>query len=181
MSKGGMFPYYERPEFQAVRLSYQGSQIAMYIFLPARNCGLQKFQEILNSAAWESWIQKFDNVPGTLRLPRIKIDCRAELRAALTNLGMGQAFDAERAEFDGIRKQPPPIWIGELLHRAVAEVNEEGTEAAAVMMAVVLGAPLKSQRPKRHFEMIVDRPFLFLIREQQSGSILFIGSVVDPE
>jgi serpin B len=71
--------------------------------------------------------------------------------------------------------------VGDILHRAVAELNEEGTEAAAATLLVMVGSSLMPQRPPRGFEMIVDRPFVFLIRERQAGNILFIGSVVDPE
>ena len=104
----------------------------------------------------------------------------AQLRDALVALGMERAFDPKRAEFGGIRSAPPPVWIDQVLHRATADVNEEGTEAAAATVTMMLAAALRRQRPEPEFEMIVDRPFLFVIRHQASGNVLFVGSVVDP-
>jgi len=92
---------------------------------------------------------------------------------------MERAFDRERAEFGGIRNGPPAVWIDQVLHQAVAEVNEEGTEAAAATMGGMLTMSLHP-RPEPEFEMIMDRPFLFLIRDEASGNVLFMGSVVDP-
>lgn len=181
MLQGGTFRYYEQSEFQSVCLPYLNYDILMYIFLPARNSNLRTFHKALNSAAWERWMKKFENVPGTLRLPRTRIDYAAGLRTALTNLGMGVAFDRERAEFTGIKNDLPAIWIDDILHRTFVEMNEEGTEAAAATMGMVFGASMKPQRPQRHFQMIVDRPFLFFISERQTGNILFTGSVADPE
>jgi len=115
-----------------------------------------------------------------VHLPRFKMSYAAELRGALVSLGMERAFDQARAEFGGIRSEPPPVWIDQVLHRAVAEVNEEGTEAAAATMIGMYTMSMRPQRPEPEFEMIVDRPFLSLIRDEMSGSILFMASVVDP-
>jgi serine protease inhibitor len=180
MLKIGTFPYYEQDEFQAVSLPYMDPDIAMFIFLPARSSSLGRLHQILDAAVWETWMKRFDDMAGSLRLPRIKIAYTSQLRAPLTSLGMGRAFARESAEFGGIKSELPPLWVGEILHRAVAEVNEEGTEAAAATMTMMFGASPGHHRPRRHFEMIVDRPFLFIIRERRAGTILFIGSVVEP-
>ncbi|HMD16434.1 MAG TPA: serpin family protein [Terriglobales bacterium] len=150
------------------------------VFLPARKSSLQKLHGLLSATRWESWMNQPAWMPGSVQLPRFKMSYAAQLRAALVNLGMERAFDRERAEFGGIRNEPPPVWIDEVLHRAVAEVNEEGTEAAAATMSMVPLSAKGWQRPEREFEMIVDRPFLFLIRDEKSGNVLFMGSVVDP-
>lgn len=179
MRQWGKFQYLERPEFQAVALPYQGSRIAMYLFLPARKSSLRQLHDSLTAGQWEAWTNQFAEMQGSVQLPRFKMSYRAELGPALVNLGMALAFDPGHADFGGIRSEPPLLWIGEVLHCAVAEVNEEGTEAAAVTMGV-MGAALHRQRPEPHFEMIIDRPFLFLIRDEATGSVLFVGSVVDP-
>jgi serine protease inhibitor len=179
MRQGGKFQYLERQEFQAVILPYEGSRIAMYVFLPGRKSSLDQLHDSLSAGQWEAWTNQFAEVQGSVQLPRFKMSFLAELGPALVNLGMGLAFDRERADFGGIRSGPPPVWIGKVLHRAVAEVNEEGTEAAAATVGV-MGAALRPQRPEPYFEMIVDRPFLFLIRDETTGNILFLGSVVDP-
>jgi len=180
MLQRGRFRYFEQREFQAVVLPYQGSRIAMYVLLPERNSSLQKLHDLLGAARWEGWTKQLALTKGSVHLPRFKMNYAAELRGALVNLGMERAFDQERAEFGGIRREPPPVWIGQLLHRAVTEVNEEGTEAAAATMVVMPMMAMRPQRPEPEFEMIVDRPFLFLIRDEMSGSILFMGSAVAP-
>jgi len=152
----------------------------MYVFLPARRSNLQQLHGLLSAARWESWMNQPAWMPGTVQLPRFKMSYAAQLRTALVNVGMERAFDRERAEFGGIRNEPPPVWIDEVLHRALAEVNEEGTEAAAATMGLMVKASMGWQRPEREFEMIVDRPFLFVIRDEKSGNVLFMGSVVDP-
>ena len=120
-----------------------------------------------------------DEVEGTIQMPRFKLDYRAQLERALKILGMECAFDPKQAEFDGVRARQLPVWIDQVFHRAVAEGNEEGTEAAAVTMATVwLSASIK--RPPRHFEMIIDRPFFVAIRDKTMETILFMGWVGDP-
>jgi serine protease inhibitor len=181
MLQMGSFRYWEQPEFQAVVLPYQGSRIAMYLFLPARNSSLEKLHSSLSAARWDMWRKQFAETRGSVRLPRFKMSYSAWLRPALIKLGMERAFDPKRAEFGGIRNEPPQVWIDQVLHRAIAEVNEEGTEAAAATMSVLMAtSALRPQRPEPSFQMIVDRPFLFLIRDETSGNILFLGSVVDP-
>jgi len=180
MLKGGKVPYFATSDFQAVALPYQGSRVAMYVFLPAAKSSLTKFQAMLSAAEWGNWMKQFVLMGGWLHLPRFKMNYQARLRDALAGLGMARAFDPKRAEFAGIRSGPPPIWIDNVLHHAVAEVNEEGTEAAAATATLMGGMAARRETPEPTFEMIVDRPFLFVIRDQASGNILFMGSVVDP-
>ena len=180
MRQSGKFRYSEQAEFQAVVLPYAGKRISMYVLLPARESNLQRLRDALGAGEWQVLTKKFDETKGSVLFPRFKVNYSAALRGALTNLGMERAFDHERAEFAGIRKPPPLVWIDEVLHKAVAEVNEEGTEAAAATMSEMFGASMERSRPEPHFEMVVDRPFLFLIRDESSGNILFMGSVVDP-
>jgi serine protease inhibitor len=125
-------------------------------------------------------LAQFEEVGGTIQIPRFKLDYGAQLERALKILGMERAFDPNKAEFDGVRAGQLPVWIDQVFHRAVAEVNEEGTEAAAATaVTVYLGSPA-SKRPPRHFEMIIDRPFFVAIRDKTTGTILFMGWVGDP-
>jgi serine protease inhibitor len=180
MLQWGRFRYFKQREFQVAALPYQGSRIAMYVFLPARSSNLQELRGLLSAARWENWMKRLAWMPGSVQLPRFKMSYAARLRTALVNLGMERAFDRERAEFGGIRNEPPPVWIDQVLHRAVAEVNEEGTEASAATLGMMPFSAMRPQLPEREFEMIVDRPFLFVIRDEKSGNVLFMGSVVDP-
>jgi serine protease inhibitor len=179
MCQSGMYSYCEDDESQAVLLYYEG-RMAMYVILPAAGTNARRFQRSLSSGAWESRLARFEEVEGTIQIPRFKLDCRAQLERALKSLGMERAFDPNQAEFDGVRAGQLPVWIDQVFHRAVADVNEEGTEAAAAtMVTACLSASIK--RPPRHFEMIIDRPFFVAIRDKATGTILFMGWVGDPE
>jgi serpin B len=180
MGQYGSYPYYEESKFQAVRLRYRTSRLAMYVFLPAQKSSVAQFHQNLNAAAWDKWTQRLQTTEGHIRLPRFKLTYEVILNSALEKLGMGIAFDRQRARFDGINPLPPEIWIGQILHRAFVEINEEGTEAAAVTATMVPLSALRVSKPPRTFEMIVDRPFFFAICDDQTNTILFMGSVEDP-
>lgn len=182
MSQSGSYSYHEESTFQAVRLPYHTSRLAMYIFLPAKSSSLQEFRQSLDSAAWDKWTRSLETIKGHIRLPRFKLTYQATLNSALSKLGMGIAFDPRRARFDTITSPPPEIWIDQVLHRALVDVNEEGTEATAVTaIRVALCAEPMYRKPPRTFEMIVDRPFFFAIQDDLTNTILFMGSVEEPE
>jgi len=176
MSRHGSYAYYEESEFQAVGLAYQNSRLAMCVFLPAKTSSLQQFQQSLSSVAWDSWMKRWEPNEGQITLPRFKLASSAKLKVALDKLGMGAAFTPGQARFDAISPPPPAIWVDEVLHRAFVEVDEKGTEAAAITGADTLGL----FEPPRPFEMIVDRPFFFAICDH-AGTIWFMGSVEEPD
>jgi serine protease inhibitor len=179
MLQSGRYSYYEDRELQAVALPYEGD-MAMHVILPASRTDPRQLEESLSSRAWESRLARFEKVLGTIQIPRFKVDYHARLDPALKVLGMERIFDPNRAEFDGLRTEWPPLWIDQVSHRAVMEVNEEGTEAAAVTAVAMLGAA-RNARPPRQFQMIVDRPFFVVIRDEAAGTILFMGWVGDPD
>jgi serine protease inhibitor len=115
-------------------------------------------------------------------LPRFKLEYEADLNTALTTLGMQITFDQGRADFTDIcaSSSIPNIYIDRVKHKTFVEVNEEGTEAAAVTSIGVMAAGLAFPTPPP-FSMIVDRPFFCAIRENKTGAVLFMGSIVDPE
>lgn len=175
MSQSGDYSYYETENWQAVNLPYgKDRNIGFHIFLPKANSNLQTFYQELNVENWNLWMSKFRSREGSIRLPKFKIDYKVKLRKALTALGMGEAF-SNKADFSGIGKQ---LALSGVTHKTFAEVNEEGTEAAAATSVGVVATSVR-QKPKP-FKMIVDRPFFCVIRDQQTGTILFMGSIVDP-
>jgi len=180
MLQSGRYSYYEDRKLQAVVLPYEGG-LAMYVILLAAGSDAQQFQQSLDSGAWESRLARFEEADGTIQIPRFKLDYRAQLEQALKALGMERAFDPDRAEFDGVRAEHFPVWIDQVLHRAVAEVNEEGTEATAATAALVCVSSARIERPPRLFQMIVDRPYFVVIRDETTATILFMGWVGDPE
>jgi len=178
MHQDDEYPYYEDPSFQAVRLPYSGGRVGMYVFLPAKNSSLPDFLQSAAPALWVRLLGSFRNTAGIVALPRFKFEYQARLESILVTLGMGVAFRPQTARFDRIALPPPPFWLDGVIHRAVVEVNEEGTEAAAATASVLTLAAASLSPPP--FQMIVDRPFFFAIRDDHSGTILFMGAVNNP-
>ncbi|MEH2061479.1 MAG: serpin family protein [Nostoc sp.] len=176
MSQSGDYRYYENNQFQAVSLAYgKDGKFSFYIFLPKQNSNLKAFYQNLNVENWERWMTQFSKQKGFIRLPRFKTDYEVTLNDALKSLGMEEAF-SNKANFSGMGKN---FAISEVKHKTFVEVNEEGTEAAAATSVGIVATSLR-QEPEP-FRMIVDRPFFSAIRDNQTGSVLFMGSIIDPQ
>jgi serpin B len=177
MHREGKYPYFETPELQAIRLPYGSGRIGMVVLLPAAGSSLAKLHQSLTPARWEEWRTSFVATQGTLALPRFQVEFEVELNDALTALGMGIAFDRSRASFRNM--VAGSVAIDRVKHKTYAEVNEEGTEAAAATsVGMVLTSAVKGREP---FRMIVDRPFFWAIEDERTGAVLFLGSVLDPQ
>ena len=174
MSRSGKFDYLKGETFRAVKLPYTNRQVGMYVFLPNPDSSLDEFLERLTVGKWQSWMRQFSKAQGPIVLPRFKLEYESELNGALVSRGMGPAFDPSQADFSGMHIGGG-LSIDRVMHKAVVEVNEEGTEAAAVT-AVEIEKSLLLQ-----FEFVVDRPFFFAIRDDETGAILFMGAVYEPE
>ena len=179
MAQTGKFDYYAIQGFQAISLPYGAGRASMYIFLPEQRSSLRAFRRELSHKSWDVWLRHFRPAEGTIVLPRFKLAYEATLNDALKALGMGIAFDQRRADFSGmIADGKPSANIDEVKHKTFVEVNEEGTEAAAVTS---IGMIRTTMAPQRNFSMIVDRPFFCAIRDNQTGALLFMGAIIDPE
>ncbi len=178
MSQSGRFRYFENEKFQAISLPYGDGRMSLYVFLPSKNSNLNALQAALNAESWESWMPQFRSAEGNITLPRFKMEYEMVLNNALKALGMEAAFDPQRANFAGMCSTSPGanVFIGEVKHKTFVEVNEEGTEAAAVTSG---GMRVTAFIPP--FTMIVDRPFFSAIRDNQTGTILFMGTIFDPK
>ncbi|MHC5820862.1 MAG: serpin family protein [Nostoc sp.] len=180
MSQSGNYGYYESNQFQAVSLPYgKDGKFSFYIFLPKQNSNLNAFYQNLNVENWEKWMTQFNTQQGFIRLPRFQTDYEVKLNDALKTLGMEEAF-SKNANFSGMGKGNN-FDISEVNHKTFLEVNEEGTEAAAVTsvrVGLTLTAAIYDIQPP--FQMIVDRPFFCAITDNQTGSVLFMGSIIDP-
>jgi serine protease inhibitor len=169
--------YYEGENFQAVSLPYgEEGQISMYVFLPSPASDLPRFSQKLDTANWDGWISQFRKTEVNIGLPRFKVEYEVSLNNPLKALGMEIAFDRGRADFSGMRPIPPNLFISNVKHKTFVEVNEEGTEAAAAT-SVEIGVTSVPPPPK---SFIVDRPFFFAIRDNQTGTVLFMGAIIDP-
>ena len=168
MRREGEYPYFRGERFEATSLPYGDGRVSMYIFLPNRDSNLNKFLRNLNAENWEGWIAQLQDRRQTMMLPRFKLEYEVRLNDTLEALGMGIAFGGG-ADFSGMG---PSLFISEVRHKTFVEVNEEGTEAAAV--TAVVG--VKSLPPAFR----VDRPFFFAIYDAETETILFVGTVTEP-
>jgi len=179
MNQSGRYPYFKGDGFQAARLPYGDGRIGMYVFLPDSAAGLNGFHERLAADSWNTWMQSFAVREGRIALPRFKLEYEVRLRKPLSALGMGIAFDGSRADLTGmVDVTGANACIDDVMHKTFVEVNEEGTEAAAVTSVDVrLTTAMEPQRP---FEMVCDHPFFVAIRDTKTGLILFMGAIVSP-
>jgi len=179
MSQSGRYNYYKGKDFQAVSLPYGTGRMSMYVFLPDKRTTLDQFERNLTVEDWETWMKGFRMAPGEVMLPRFKIEYEADLNDVLKALGMAEAFDPQRADFSGIAQGSTAerIYISKVKHKAFAEVNEEGTVAAAVTSVEMVAT---SVQPPENFIMKMDRPFFVAIRDNETGALLFMGSIGDP-
>lgn len=171
----GKFKFAETDQLQILELPYSGGEIAMDILLPKSQSDLSWLESNLESANFESWLSKMTEKKVGVFLPRFKLEKELLLGNHLQSLGMIDAFDENIADFSGMSKTF--LYITHVIHKAFVEVNEEGTEAAAAT-AVVMGT--KSAAIDKPVIFRADRPFFFMIRDIQSGSILFMGRMADP-
>ena len=183
MAQSGQYRYLKGDDFQAVTLPYGSGRINMYVFLPDKGTSLEAFEKRITFDNWEAWMSnlRFTFTPGEISLPRFKVDYETDLNDVLKALGMTEAFDSNVADFSGIAtiNSGARLYISDVKHKAFAEVNEEGTKAAAVTS--VTGTLTSVQVPREPFTMKVDRPFFFAIRDDETGALLFMGSILDPK
>jgi serine protease inhibitor len=177
MRQSGNFGYAETGGAQIVSLPYKGG-MSMRVVLPPKNTPFPSFCAELTSNVGTSWTRAMGQRDGHIRLPRFRIETQADLSAPLKALGMSQVFDPARATLEGISDRKPLYLMG-VMQKDFVEVNEKGTEAAAVTM-LMCGAALNPPPPPPPFQMIVNRPFVFAICDDLSGAVVFLAAVVDP-
>jgi len=172
MEQQADLPYFETEAFQAVDLPYGDSLYSMAVILPRPGEDLNALIAGLDEETWDDWMSRFQTQDVTLRLPRFELEYEKKLNDVLSALGMEIAF-SPGADFSRIRRGGG-LWIDYVKHKAFVEVDEEGTEAAAVTVVAIIEC---AGCGGGAVSMTVDRPFLFSIRERSTGMILFIGKV----
>ncbi|MFC1629078.1 serpin family protein, partial [Gemmatimonadota bacterium] len=168
-------PYYEGNWFEAIDMAYGDSCFSMTIILPKYGLGIGDVLPDLDQDTWEEIVAGLHPIElDTFKMPKFKLEYEITMNDVLTALGMGIAFDAGLADFSRMRDDlSGGLFISKVKHKTFIEVDEEGTEAAAVTVVMI---DLTSMGPS----MIIDRPFIYVIRERHSGTILFIGMMTDP-
>lgn len=165
--------------FDAVSLPYGDGLFNMFIMLPSAQKTTADIAAELNNDNWDTWINSLQTEKVVVKLPKFKFGFFRLLNDDLTGMGMGNPFDPDNADFSRINPDGD-LFISRVLHKTYIDVNEEGTEAAAVtaveMSETSAGPPVPVIR-----YFIADHPFLFAIRENSSGTILFMGKVGKPQ
>jgi serpin B len=184
MNQTGRFTLVSRGGYKAVRLNYQVPELGLVVVLPddidgagavARRLGANELTDLF-AALRDPQARK----PVMLALPRFKAAFRADLKAPLQQAGIKKAFDVDAADFSGMTGRPAAegrLHIGNVVHRAVIEVAEESTEAAAATAAGVRSAAVALPAP---VPFRADHPFLFYLVDDTTGAILFQGRISDP-
>ncbi len=167
----GPLRYSRGSGYEAVELLYGNGAFAMTVILPEAGATPAEVLSQLDASAWRELRASFTEGSLGLKLPKFRLEYERTLNADLTALGMGIAFDGSRADLYGIADvRPNRLFISRVLQKTFVDVNEEGTEAAA---ATVVGVGVTCACPPP--TLVVDRPFLFVIHERLSGTILFLG------
>ena len=172
MNQQGYFNYYEGQGYQAIKLPYVGQKISMLVILP----GAGKYTEVentLSSEALETIRKGLKSEMVRLGFPKFKLESSFGLSDTLQKMGMADAFDPGKADFSGMDGSRA-LYISSVVHKAYVNVDEAGTEAAA---STAIAMPVSM--PARIVDFKADRPFIFLIQDEQSGTILFAGRVVN--
>jgi serpin B len=172
MQQKARFGYRETDDLQVLELPYVGADLSMLVLLPRERAGLPALEAALTVDILTLWTQGLHATEVQVLLPRFKLSGEFDLGETLKAMGMVDAFGA--ADFSGMTGQRD-LFISEVVHKAFVDVNEEGTEAAAAT-AVLMARSIPPPTPVFR----ADHPFLFLIRENSTGSVLFLGRVVDP-
>ena len=165
---------YVSQDVQAVELPYEGGTYSMVALMPTAG-NLDTFEQSLTAESLQDILNQLERASVTLSMPKFKFDAAFALNDALEGMGMTDAFDPMKANFSGM-DGTTSLYISSALHKAFVDVNEEGTEAAAAT-AVAIGL---TSAPGQSYTIMLDHPFLFLIRDNATGTLLFVGRMADP-
>ncbi len=184
MSQSGRYKYLKGENFQAISLPYGTGKFEMTVVLPDSSLRVDRFLlDEVTASTWDAWLSRMRVMNGDIQLPRFKVEGDYTLNEALAALGMSEAFDRSKADFSGMVNLPPDqnAYISQVRHRTYIDVNEKGSEAAAVTSVTIGATSGVARNPNaERFKMIVDRPFLCFLRDGQSGTLLFAGIIMNP-
>ena len=174
MNQTAEFGYIKAKDFQGLELPYVDNELSMIILLPKETDGLIGFEKSLMAENLSQWLARLRKHEVIVSVPKFKETCQFSLADVLKQMGITDAF-LGKADFSGMNGKRD-LFISAVIHKAFVDVNEEGTEAAAATAVMVVTAV----GPKEIPVFRADHPFLFLIRDNDSGSILFIGRMMNP-
>ena len=179
MAQEASFNYFSNDIMQAVEMPYGAGNYSMIILLPQYNKTPDDIIDQFNNENWNSWLNEFYEAEKVqIQLPKFKFEYKNLLKDELTNMGMGIAFDEYNADFSKINPLEQ-LYISKVIHKTFVEVNEEGTEAAAVTAVEISLTSAGGGNGTIFFH--VNKPFIFAIKEKYTNTIIFIGKVMEPE
>jgi serine protease inhibitor len=176
MNQIEFFRYAESENSQILELPYIGHDLSMLVLLPKKVDGLAYLEKSLTAENLERWWSLLHNKEVNVSLPKFTMTSQFSLGDRLQSMGMRDAFNPDRADFSGMDGNPDWLYLTNVIHKAFVDVNEEGTEATAAT-AITVDACVSGPPP---VIFRADHPFVFLIRDKTTGSLLFIGRVVNP-
>ncbi len=178
MHQRGMYRYGENETMQFLEKTYVSGSMAMMILLPRAVDGLPAIERQFSAKALQDWLSQSQDEDAEVAIPRFRMESSFSLKDTLSALGMPLAFSGGAADFTGMTDKEKALYLSFVLHRAFVDVNEEGTEATAATGFGYMGGGELTEGPPKQFN--ADHPFLFVIRETYTGTILFVGRVMNP-
>jgi len=176
MNQQTRFGYAETDGLQVLEMPYKGEELSMVILLPKKTDGIKELEQALTTESLTKWLSVLRRREVIVSVPKFKMTSKFSLAQVLQSMGMTDAF-TEKADFTGMATRRE-LFISAVVHQAYVDVNEEGTEAAAATGAVI---GVTSVGPGMTPIFRADHPFLFLIRDKATGSLLFLGRVMNPQ
>jgi len=176
MQKTDAVPYTSNNLFSAVKMAYGSGNYNMFVFLPHEMNSVEDIVSNLNQEQWSVWMESFsDSTNVDIKLPQLKCEYEITLNDVFSDMGMEVAF-SNGADFTGINKGGN-LKIDYVKHKTFIDVNEKGTEAAAVTVVAIV---YTSVVPSQNTQFNVNRPFFYAITEKDTGAIIFMGTVKNP-
>jgi len=177
MNVFGTFGYGVHDGVQVLRMPYQGDRLSMLVILPTERDGIGKMEGRLSADLLREWRDTLQETEVTVSFPKFEAKTTYDLIGHLKSLGVVDVFDETAADLSGIASTLfENLYVKKAVHGAYVQVNEEGTEAAAVTAMLIYADDATSGPPS----FVADRPFMFLIQDDESGAVLFMGRVSDP-
>jgi serpin B len=180
MHRTGRFGYSESAGAQLLSIPYGSGRLSMVLYLPKTVSDVVFYAKSLDAKTWAQWMSGLRDQTVVVTMPKFKVEYNGLLNEPLEQLGMSDAFSANKADFSGMTGNKG-LYISKVIHRVTAEVNEEGTEAsAATGIGMMATSPGPGYQPPPPPVFVADHPFLYAIRDNGTGAILFTGLLYDP-
>jgi len=177
MYQENRFNYYENNDLQLLEMPYKGDKVSMVIILP-KTGKFVTVENMIDEKKLQELINNTTKIKVKAYIPRFKFTQRFDLSEDLSKMGMEDAFDENKADFSGINGRKNDLYISKVIHKTFVEVNEEGTKAAAATAVIIFTKSAPIIEEPVIFK--ADHPFIFLVRDKEASSILFMGRVMDP-